>query len=251
MFFSADDLLDCKILARDDELGSVQDVYFDDQDWAARYLVVDTGGWLSGRRVLISPVASGPVDLESHRLPVHLNRAQIEESPPFDTVLPVSRQKEMEMTQYFGWPAYWGYGAPPGEAVPMAPVSAARASAGSAMAPESRAEPQLRSMREVTGYRIEAKNGQIGHVEDFLIEQETWKIRYLVVDTGALLPGKKVLLAPLWIDWIRWSERAVRADVGVEQIRSAPAFDNKTALTRDYELAVFEHYSRPRYWRDE
>lgn len=249
MFFSADDVMHSKILARDDELGSVQDIYFDDQDWFVRYLVLDTGGWFSGKTVLVSPVSAGPVDVESHRLPVNLTRAQIEESPSVDTALPVSRQKEAEMAAYYGWPAYWGGYLPPSEAI--LPMGAPVAGRGSAMAPESWAEPQLRSMSEMAGYRIEALDGQVGHVEDFLIEEETWKVRYLVVDTGAVLPGKKVLLAPLWIDRITWAERGVRVDLRVDQIRTAPTFEKRTPLTRDYELAVFEHYSRPKYWQEE
>lgn len=250
MFFSADDVMRSKIVARDDELGSVQDVYFDDQDWAVRYLVLDTGGWFSGRTVLISPASAGGVDVENRRLPVNLTRAQVEGSPSVDTILPVSRQKEAEMTAYYGWPAYWGGYLPPAEAILPAGAGAAAGQAR-ATAPESRAEPQLRSMKEVGGYRIEAHDGQIGHVEDFLIEEESWRVRYLVVDTRAVLPGKKVLLAPLWIDRITWSERAVHVDLPVDQIRSAPVFEKRTPLTRDYELSVFQHYSRPKYWEEE
>lgn len=249
MFFSADDVMHSKVLARDDELGLVQDIYFDDQDWAVRYLVLETGGWFSGRNVLISPMSAGPVDIESRRVPVNLSRAQIEESPSIDTVLPVSRQQETEMTAYYGWPAYWGGYLPPAEAI--LPVGAAVPGQGSAMAPESRAEPQLRSMSEMAGYKIEARDGQIGHVEDFLIEEETWKVRYLVVDTGAVLPGKKVLLAPLWIDRITWADRCVTVDLAAGQIRTAPKFEKRTPLTREYELAVFEHYGRPKYWQEE
>jgi uncharacterized protein YrrD len=248
MFFSVDDVMHSKIVALDDELGSVQDVYFDDQDWEVRYLVLETGGWLSGRDVLVSPVSAGPIDVESHRVPVNLTRAQIEESPSVDTVLPVSRQQEAEMTAYFGWPAYWGGYLPPPEAI--LPVGAAGAGQGSAMAPESRAEPQLRSMAEMAGYKLEAHDGEIGHVADFLIEQENWKVRYLVVDTGSVFSGKKVLLAPLWIDRITWADQRVTVDLSTDQIRTAPGFEKRTPLTREYEKAVFEHYSRPKYWQD-
>jgi hypothetical protein len=246
MLISVDLLRDCKVAARDGELGSVRDVYFDDHLWTVRYLVLETGGWLSGREVLISPVSARRPDLARKMLPVDLTKAQIEQSPPVDSAMPVSREQEAKMTAYFSWPSYWGYAPAPAEAIP--PFGATGAALRRDVDPESRLEPQLRSVQEVTGYSILATDAQLGHVEDFLVEVESWKIRYMVVDTRALLPGKKVLVAPLWIDRISWSERAVRVDLSADRIRSAPAFDKRTDLTREYERALFAHYNRPGYW---
>src|SRR5205809_6020840 len=96
------------IQATDGEIGHVAEFLFDDEKWTIRYLVVDTGGWLPGRRVLISPIALGETDWPGHRLHVKLTRQQVEESPVIDTDKPVSRQHEVSYYQYYRWPYYWG-----------------------------------------------------------------------------------------------------------------------------------------------
>lgn len=200
MLRSSKDLRGYTLHATDGDIGTVADFYFDDARWTVRYLVADTGGWLSGRQVLISPLALGAADWQERRLHTTLTREQVEHSPGSDTDQPVSRQHESELARYYRWPYYWGAAeAWGGYTYPyelMAATAAAEADRQEPPAEEEHGDPHLQSVREVTGYRIGARDGAIGHVEDFIVDDQSWAIRYLVVDTRDWLPGKRVLIAP-------------------------------------------------------
>ena len=239
-----------KILAVDGDIGKLDDFYFDDQSWSIRYAVVNTGHWLLGRRVLLSPAVLGDADEEEKELSVGLAREQIENSPPVYSDRPVSQQEEIELQRYFGWPAYWGtdagFAAPAGLwALPAAPLGAA------AEKPEPRqreGNPHLRSVREVEGYHIHGSDGEIGHVEDFIVDDEQWVVRYGLVNTRNWWPGKKVIVAISWIGKVDWAERAVSVDLCREEIRNSPEFDLSRPVNREYERKLYEHYRRPGYW---
>lgn len=253
------------IQAADGEIGSVDRFFFDDQKWTIRYLVVDTGGWLLGRQVLISPVSLGRSSWASRKLDVNLTKARIEKSPDIDTHMPVSRQRESEYFDYYGYPYYWyggglwGAGAyPAGLTVPRGlaypdRVGAATGYAESATEPvamrsEEQGDPHLRSTKEVIGYYIEARDGDIGHVEDFIIDVESWAIRYMVVDTVNWWPGKKVVVAPQWIARVSWAESNVYVDLTRESIKNAPEYDPSAIVNREYENKLYDYYGRPKYW---
>jgi hypothetical protein len=241
------------ISANDGEIGKVEDFYFDDHFWHVRYLVVDTGTWLPGRRVLISPAALGPVLPNSQQLIVNLTRERIRNSPGVNTDKPISREREAQLTAYYGWPIYWAPGSLVG--APSAPEdSATKGSSGTERQladTENVGDPHLRSVKEVAGYHIEATDGMIGHVEDFLVEDEGWIIRYLLIDTKNWLPGRKVLAWPQLIDSVSWAERKVRVPLGREIIKSSPEYDPKQPLGRDYEALLYTHYGERGYWLKE
>jgi hypothetical protein len=239
--------------ATDGEIGSVEDFYFDDEAWAIRYLVVDTGKWLPGRKVLISPISLGAVDDDGKKLDVKLNKNQVENSPDIDKHKPISRQHESELFRYYNYPYYWagpylwGPIAYPAEFAVTAPDTQVR----EIKAAEERANSEdrhLRSTREVANYSVHASDGEIGHVEDFVVDGENWAIRYVIVDTKNWLPGKKVLVSPQWIKQVSWSESAVYFDVTREAIKSSPEYDPSVPLGRDYEKRLHEHHKRPGYW---
>lgn len=198
--------------AIDAELGHVKDFYFDDQSWKVRYLVTDTGHWLAHRKVLISPHAFGPIEDQDKILHVLLTREQVENSPSIDADKPVSRQFEEEYLRYFGWPFYWADSMmiPPIAPIPM-----------TAEADESKpkGDPHLRSCEEVSGYHIQARDGDVGHVEDFLFDDSTWSIRDLVVKTKNWLPGKRVLVSPEWIKQVSWPEAKVLASLNRKSLQ--------------------------------
>jgi hypothetical protein len=241
------------IRARDGEIGTLEQFYFDDESWAIRYLVVNAGDWLGGRLVLVSPFALRQAEWESQRLDVALTKKQIEDSPPIDTHKPVSRQHEALYLGYYGYPYYWGgpymWGLasyPAGLTVDREAVTEAeklRARAGKE-SPDS----HLRSTDEVTGYHIEATDGDIGHVKDFLVDDETWAIRYLEVDTRNWWPGKKVLVSPQWIDNVSWPDSKVYVNLTRETIKNGPEWDESTTITREYENRLYDYYDRSPYW---
>ena len=185
------------VAASDGRLGTVSDFLFDDASWLVRWLVVDTGNWLSGRKVLL-PSVLGHLDPKEQEFAVGLTMQQVKDSPDIDTDRPVSRQMEANVYDYYGWSPYWGTGfymggvGYMGGAVAASPPSEARRREDEiADAQRSRDDPHLRSIEAVTGYHIHASDGEIGHVEDFLVEDADWSIRYLVVDTKNWWPGRR------------------------------------------------------------
>jgi hypothetical protein len=244
-------LKDFVIRATDGELGSVVELYFDDETWAVRYLVVDTGGWLSGRRVLISPFSIVRMDWDAMRLDVGLTKKQVQNSPNIDTHEPVSRQHEAAYLGYYGYPYYWDgpnlWGPaffPAGWAVP---ATASTEATAERIRKESK-DSHLRSSEAVTGYHIEAADGEIGHVDGFVVDDEAWAIRYIEVATRNWLPGKKVLVSPSWIERVSWADSKVYTGLSREAIKDAPEYGESTPITREYENRLYFHYGRPPYW---
>ena len=174
------------IHATDGDMGSVDEFLFDDEQWTIRYLVVNTGGWLTGRLVLVSPMAFRAVAWDRETFDVALTRQQVEQSPSLATDQPVSRQQEEEYSRYYGYPYYWdGLGLWGAGMYPrMAYLSAVDSTYGAtATEAQPTSDPHLRSAREVIGYEIQARDGDLGHVEDFIVDDESWVLRYMVVDT--------------------------------------------------------------------
>jgi PRC-barrel domain len=242
------------IEAMDGDIGSVQDLCFDDQSWTVRYVVVDTGAWLPGRQVLISPFAFQAVPGAS-RLRTSLTKKQIEDSPSLDTDRPVNRQREVEFAQYYGYPYYWGgpyrWGALAYPELPINPQQPSPVELEMLAREREDGDPNLRSARDVMGYYISATDGDLGHVEDFLVDDETWAIRYIIVDTRNWLPGRRVLISPEWIQKVSWEDSKVYVDLSKRHIEAAPEFDPSTPLARAHEERLYDHLGRSKYWERE
>jgi uncharacterized protein YrrD len=232
----------------DETIGKVKDIYFDDRHWTVRYLIANTGTWLSDRQVLVSPYALVRVNPDLENVIADLTKKEIEDSPSLDSDRPVSRQFESDYYGYYGLPAYW-YGPYSWGNHPYLERDPAKR--GQRKSREKAWDHHLRSSHEVTGYHIQAEDGEIGHVEDFVVDDETWEIRYLIVNTSNWWAGKKVLISPLWIERVSWSERKVVIDLTRETIKLSPEFTDESLLTRDYETNLYGHYNRKGYWVDE
>jgi uncharacterized protein YrrD len=266
MLHTVKDLHDFTIGATDGEIGEVKDVYFDDERWAIRYLIVESGGWLSGRKVLISPISVRDVDWDDEVMNVNLSQQQVRDSPGIDTDKPVSRQHEIAYYDYYGYPSYWeganlwGLGVYP---IPWVGASSdvtlsSRQRQDDTVTRERQhrldrereaADSHLRSSKEVIGYEIMATDGPIGSVENFVFDDKSWAIRYVVVDTRKWLPGKHVLLAPEWIDGVSWSEREVYVKVARQTVETSPEYDVSRPPSREHETALYEHHGRRAYWQ--
>lgn len=209
------------IVARDGRIGSVDDVYFDDAHWAVRYLVVDTGDWLPGKRVLISPASLPPQASVDDYLRVDLTREQVENAPGTGEDPPVSRLMEEAHARYYGYPYYWA-GPYLWGIAPLPQPAPERHEELREMAGQQARESHLRSSAEVVGYRIRAADGELGHVEDFLVDDQSWAIADMVVDTRNWLPGRKVLVPPSAITGIDWENREVRVRLKREELKRAP-----------------------------
>ena len=224
MQYGISSMIGYEIRATDGDLGKVDEFYFDDETWTVRYIVVETGNWLSGRKVLISPVAFGKTELESRTISVNLTCSKVWSSPNIDTERPINRQHEAELNEYYQWPWRGGYGGSFGT-TPL-PLSDDEVLAEQeASVSEHRDDPHLRSTREVTGYHLHATDGEIGHVEDFIVDDENWAILFLVVDTTNWLPGKKVLLSPQWINRVEWADSSVYFNLTRESVENSSEFN--------------------------
>jgi hypothetical protein len=269
MLRDSQSLLDHSVEAIDGAIGTVKDMYFDDEAWVIRYFVVATGIWLSGRRVLIAPAAVTMPVWESKRLPVALTKQQVKNSPAIDTHEPVSRQHEREYLEYYGYPFYWGGGtiwgggaAHPGSLLSGLDKEGAataerrtdednrRADARADAQHRPRGDHHLRSMETVKGYHIHASDGDMGHVKGFLMDEVGWVIRYMVVATSNWWRGHDVLISPEWIEEIRWDDNRMLLGLDRGAVKRAPAYPG-TPPTREVEQALHAHYGFGGYWARE
>lgn len=238
------------LAADDGEIGHVTDLYFDDATWVIRYLVVATGSWLFGKRVLISPNAVERVEWESKHIRIGLSREQVRDSPDIDTDRPISRQQEAEYHLYYNFPPYWGGAAlwgryeRPGER----PDTEDRATAENDRSYGSKWDSHLRSAKEVRGYRVLTTNGEAGHIDTFLMDPENWAIRYLVVNTGNWLSRHEVLCTPKLVDTIVWADATINVNTSRELMESAPDYKPGGAIDREDERRLFEHFTIHPYW---
>ena len=222
MLHNTKELYGHKLTATDGDLGHVKDFYLDDRSWAVRYVIVDTGHWLSGRQVLLSPRALGQLDQAGQRLHVKLTRKQIEDSPSIETHLPVSRQFEQEYYRYYGWPGYWETTGFLGVADPAIISPFAAPDSGHHHGHNQREDAHLRSTKAVTGYAIEATDGELGSVRGFMVDDQAWEIRQLVVETGHWYSGKEILIAPSKVERISYDESKVFVDLTKADLQRNP-----------------------------
>lgn len=238
--------------ATDGAIGKVKDFLFDDQAWAIRYVVVDTSSWLGGREVLVSPYGIGKPNWVAKALPVNVTQEQIKNSPGIETDKPVSRQNERSYLGYYGYPYYWGgTGLWGEESYPGTRLTGMEASAyrGYLTAPsDDDGDPHLRSCEAVKGYHVHASDGDIGHIQGFIVDDYTWSIRYLIVNTSNWWVGHEVLVSPEWIQDFSYSESKVTTNLDREAIKASPVYDANVVLNRDAEADIYNHYGRHGYW---
>jgi sporulation protein YlmC with PRC-barrel domain len=267
MLRSMKDLEGYAIAAIDGTIGHVKDVYFDDEAWVVRYLIVDTGAWLSSRKVLISPVAIGQPNWTERLLPVSITMERVKNSPDIDTQQPVSRHQESQYLEYYGYPYYWvgigvwGQGAYPsmmltglgygGSATQDGQVEPEHILTDAEARQRHDHDPHLRSCKEVMDYHVHATDGDIGHVQGLLVDDENWKIRYLIVNTSNWWLGHEVLIAPQWIRDVTWTDAKVSVNLTRQALKDAPPYESATQLDRKEEARVYNHHGRAGYWADE
>ncbi len=244
------------IKAIDGKIGEIEDFLFDDENWIARYLVIDTGDWLMDRLVLVSPSSIKKIDLENETVEVTLDKQQIEDSPKIESDKPVSRQHEHELANYYNWPNYWisaGGAFLEGPIVVPQPNPTAIEKEIGEMNKKQKGEdkynPHLRSINEVLGYNIHAKDGEFGHVEDFMADEENWNIKYLLIDSRNWFPGgRKVLILLRWIEKIVWSESRLYVSLKKKDVENSPDYDYSKPINREIENKLHDYYKKDKYW---
>lgn len=248
MLRSIKDMEHCAIAATDGQIGHVRDFYFDDETWAIRYLVVETGDSTPHRKVLISPIAVNAPNWAEKVIPVAITRAQVARSPDIDTDKPVSRQQEAGYLGYYGYGYYWGGGGLWGGGLYPDMLLGGQQLTPSRAAEHQHDDPHLRSANAVMRYYVHATDGDIGHVEGMLVDERTWAIRFIVVNTSNWYLGHKVLIAPEWIQDVFWAESKVNVTITRQAVKDAPAYDAASTFDREQETSVYQHHGREPYW---
>jgi hypothetical protein len=244
MLWKTSRLGDFRLEARDGAIGEFRDCLFEDTDWSVRWFVIDTGTWLPGRRVLFPPSAVGTGQAEDQVLTLAATRDQVRDSPPLDADAPVSRRYEERLVDYYGWPAYW-LGMPYPAAGPAPELTPPPSDLPEVEVP---GDQHLRSTRDLTGCYVNARDGDIGHLDDFLLDPEGWAIRYVVVDTRNWWPGKRVVLLPRALGPIDRGGRSANVELTRDQVRSGPEYDPDRTIDRAWEESYHRHHGYPVYW---
>lgn len=212
------------VQALDGDLGSVQDFYFDDERWALRYAIVDTGTWLPGRRVVLSIMSLMAPDWEAGRLPVTLSRDQIRNSPDVLRHPAISRSLEAELLSYYGFPYYWAGDAVWGRVASPALAAQQAVTRDGMPTGEPDSDVHLHSARDIIGYHLHARDGEIGHVDDLLLYPQTWEVKGLLIDTSNWIGGRAAVITPESIGRLDWAGRHVRVNLSRETIAEAPDY---------------------------
>ncbi len=241
MYITTSAALKAAVVGSDGQVGTLSDLFFDDQSWSIRYLIADTGNWLSVNKVLLAPDAISDSAWNHQQIRLNLSGEKIKSSPPVDSEKPVSRRLLETLHGHYGWPAYAG------STVPVPPDT--HKEIADQIVANDDFDPNLRSVNEITGYHVEGSNGDIGHIEDFILDDSDWQLRYLVVDTKNWWPGRKVVIDPKWTEEIDWHQRKFHLSMTKEQIKDSPEFDPGTPINREYEEQLYDFYGRPKYWK--
>ncbi|MDR4493503.1 MAG: PRC-barrel domain-containing protein [Nitrospirales bacterium] len=216
----------CVVEGLDGTIGTVADLYFNDQTWKVHYVAADTGNWLQGRHVLISRESLLGPKWETASFPALVKKSQVEQAPKFEIEKPLSWQKEREICQYYQWSTYF-------------PVDEEELTVFPGL---------LTSANGLKDFSLMAVDGEIGKIINFLVEDTDWIVRYIVVDTSKWLAGKQVLISPMWNKSIEWPERKIVVDLSQEQIKNSPEYDPTAPIERVYEINLYRHYGKPHYW---
>lgn len=264
IFYSAKKLTGYDVFAIDGQVGVLEDFLFDDEKWTIRYFVIGVGNWLDKRQVLLSPICLDMVDQNRAGLNVIADKQTIKDSPDVLSEPPISRQQEVKIHNHYGWSHYWAgnelWGPHPS---PRALTSLGRGKMGDEEVDDKvfeevrelqeKSQPtNLRSIKEIasqlTGYSISAQDGNFGHVDDVLIDEDTWTIRYFVIDTMKWWPSKHVIISPDWITDISWADRHVVIDLTQQDIKDGPVYDPDQTLSKPFEEEVHDAYKKKAYW---
>lgn len=244
MAYNIRNLIGLKVQAIDGDIGKIHDFLFDDRNWKIRYIVVYTGTWLFGKKVLISPNSVEQSASWRTKFPINLTKEKIKNSPDIDLDKPVSLQKQAELFKYYSWPVGDDF-------IPIPAFDIQEESATPETRPampsgrKEQLDQHLRSAREIIEYAVITKDDEkVGYVEDFIIHQlAAWTITHIVLDSKHNLPIKSTLIPTRYIKEVVWSEN--RLDVTLEKsvIESAPEY-NPDQFTEEFEAEIKTHYKK-------
>lgn len=247
MLRSLKELLGYQISAKDDQIGKVHNFLFDDENWRIRYMVVDTGPWIIGRKVLISLEALGQPVWESKTFPVDLTREQVKNSPDVDLAKPVSRQFEERLHKHYHWAHYWSMTTALSGNPAYIPPQLFKVQEESVDKVQDASH--LRSTNEMLDYKVSAIDGEVGFLSDFIVDDDNWQLRYMVTGINNFESEKQVLIAIEWLDRIDVARKDIFINLKQDAVKFSPSFDPTLPVNRQYEEVIYDYYGRPKYWQ--
>jgi uncharacterized protein YrrD len=231
MMYRASEVLGLKVEATDGRIGKVDDIFFDEAVWKVRHFVVDAGGWIQEREVLIAPQAMTGISITESSIHTELSREKVENSPPLQTDLPVSRQYERFLYEYYGWRPYWVY--PDGFSLAeVYPPDTGEEK------PEGRTREQgaglegadvvpMRSWRDVSGHRVHAADGFFGHVDDLLLSPTDWSVVGVVVNTAHWWQHHDIVIDVSKVKDVSWENECFEVAMTSQELRDATPFKDE------------------------
>jgi hypothetical protein len=252
-------LTKAKIKSVDLAFGDIRDLYFDDVSWMLRYFVVDVGTWLEGRHVLISPESLTEYREDENAFACKLTRQQIHDSPLFDSQKTVSRQQEESLSKHYGWTPYWvtpmaAFPLPGLYTYPIVGAASDRWNQQNKMAPtvakevearqdmDREQEAHLRSFQEIKSYGLQATDGDIGELDDLLLDTASWRVTHIIVDTRKWWPGGQVVIDRALVTDISWGDAKIVVAMSREDVKNAPRFDKDQTITEPYMQQLSQYY---------
>ena len=235
--------------ASDRKVGKITDLYFDEEKWGVRYLVVHVGWPIFGRDALVSPLAVRAVDADFKRVLVNLDIETIENAPPLSPYQPISRQYEAYYHDYYDWPYYWFGDALWGLASTPEQLQLIEQSIDQSLVHNDEVHTHLRSIHEIIGYSVMDAQQAIGTIEDVIIESDSWLIRYLVLRSPSWLPSKRHLISRDWVTGIDWSNQEATIELDHSMVEASPEYNPGMLVSRSYENRLYSHYGMETYWK--
>lgn len=239
------------INAMDGKAGKLKDILFDDHSYKVRYFVIDTSSWLPGRKILLSPEAVDKVDYDNSVIFFKLTKDTIENSPPLSDHLPVSKQHEQSLTQYYSWAPYaisTGWFPYPAYTIPNDSVGYA-----SDLYPsnwinlsenkERNFDRYLRSCEEICGYKISSIDEEkFGEVSNIIFIEKSWLLIDLVLSSNRWLPGgKNFACSPMFVESFNEYERELRVSMTKKMMLDSPEYKFEN-YGEQYRESLLNHY---------
>ncbi len=237
MLRSMKELFGYSVAAIDGSLGKLEDFLFDERSHDLRYLVADTGGWFDRRHLLVAPAAFGHTHWPARDFPVRISREQAAASPALVADAALSRRHEVALHSFFEWMPYW---LSHSNGVPTAHVAAPDGG--------DEAAPSLCRAARLIGYQAQGTDSEIGHVVDFLIDDDQWKVRDVIVDTESWGEPRTVIVSMALFRGIDAAAEKLLVGLTARLVRECPVFDPQAIAGSRSEVVFHDYLGRPRSW---
>lgn len=241
MLITVQQILQQPVYGAHEALGDLVDLLLDSYTWNVRFGVVEVGAWLASRPVLIDAprLAQAQWNETEHALRLPLSRSEIRACPPLESLTGARPPREAGLVEHFVWGSHWR------EHLTSQPAPVGVDAVPTPASPAEQRERDLYAARQLIGYRLEAVDGEVGALQDFLLDLDHWVVRYFIVELDTFLGGRRRLISPGAAEAIHPSDRLLRVHFSAAEIEAAPEYDPRHPLDPHAETSFPEP---PKYW---